>query len=72
MTFVTRLPAPFCGSTLRISIDEPAAGVLFLRFAYELCGSREPLDAREAAALRDAYHHADLDFVRRLRELALA
>ena len=70
VTFVTRSPAEFRGSTLRIAIDEPASGALFLRFTYELRGAAPAPGERESAALRTAYHLADLEFVRRLLSLA--
>lgn len=64
-----RLPTAYAGSVLVISIDEPAPGALFLRFVYELRGEGPVLEAHEQQALRDAYRHADVAFVRRLRAL---
>jgi hypothetical protein len=69
VTFITRAPAEFRGSKLSITIDEPGVGTLFLRFSYELRGTVPAPGERECAALRIAYHHADLEFVRRLRLL---
>ncbi|MBS0374365.1 MAG: DUF1857 family protein [Proteobacteria bacterium] len=58
------------GSSLAITIEEPAPRALFLRFVYELRGPSVPEDEGERRALRQAYYHADLEFVRRLREIA--
>jgi hypothetical protein len=64
-------PAPFAGSVRRIAIEQPAPGVLLLRFVYR--GKRalpdEPLTADERGALRSAYLAADRDFVAALRSL---
>lgn len=64
-------PAPFAGSVRRIAIEQPAPGVLLLRFDYR--GRRsapgDALDEREAGALRSAYLAADRDFVAALRAL---
>lgn len=58
------------GSSLAIAIEEPAPRALFLRFVYELRGPSVPEDEGELRALRQAYFHADLEFVRRLRAIA--
>lgn len=64
-------PAPFAGSLRRIAIEQPAPGVLLLRFVYR--GKRalpvEPLTEAERGALRSAYLAADRDFVAALRSL---
>ena len=60
----------FAGSTRCIAIEEPAPRALFLRFTYELRGPPVPGDEREQHALRQAYYHADLGLVRRIRALA--
>ncbi|MBS0393751.1 MAG: DUF1857 family protein [Proteobacteria bacterium] len=60
----------YAGSTLTIRIEEPAPSALFLRFVYEIAEAAVPTDEGERQALRHAYFHADLDFVRRLRALA--
>ena len=55
----------------RIAIEQPAPGVLLLRFVYR--GKRalpvEPLTEAERGALRSAYLAADRDFVAALRSL---
>lgn len=64
-------PASFAGSLRRIAIEQPAPGVLSLRFVYR--GKRalpaEPLAEAEREALRSAYLAADRDFVAALRSL---
>jgi hypothetical protein len=64
-------PAPFAGSLRRIAIEQPAPGVLLLRFVYR--GRRalpvEALTEDERGALRSAYLAADRDFVAALRSL---
>lgn len=76
----TRIAAnQFCGdSSLTISIEEPEAGELWLRFRYEVS---DPADAGETLGAstadvdevrRQAYKAADIDTVKMIRELALA
>lgn len=64
-------PAAFAGSLRRIAIEEPAPGVLVLRFVYR--GKRalpvEALTEAERGTLRSAYLAADRDFVAALRAL---
>lgn len=62
--------ADFAGSALTIAIEEPAPRALFLRFTYELSGPAEPVDEAERRVLRQAYYHANLELVRRIRALA--
>jgi hypothetical protein len=54
------------GSSLRIGIEEPAPGMLFVRFSYELRGQPE-LPAEQATALRAAYEASDVDRIRQVR-----
>jgi Domain of unknown function (DUF1857) len=71
VTFVTLAPADFRSSSLSIAMEEPSPGELFLRFTYDLRGCGQIPTEEEAGVLRATYHQADLEYVRRLRELAL-
>ena len=62
----------YTGSSLTIAIEEPARRALFLRFKYELRGPAAAIAESEQGALRQAYHHANLELVRRIRALAAA
>ena len=60
------------GGSLRITIEEPQKGALFLRFQYhttlpEGAGSE---DGQYAGFVRSAYHQSDIDTVRVIRMLA--
>ncbi len=55
-------------SSLRMSIEEPQEGQLFVRFVYEDARTHEGAD--EAAARRAAYEAADVDTVSTIRWLA--
>ena len=60
------------GGSLTISIEEPEAGSLFLRFRYrttlpEGAGSE---DGRYVEFVRSAYHQSDVDTVRVIRMIA--
>ncbi|MFO0713779.1 MAG: AtaL-like protein [Sandaracinus sp.] len=57
-------------SSLRMSIEEPLPGQLFVRFVYE--DERAPESEPEMAARRSAYEAADVDTVAIIRELAEA
>lgn len=62
----------FPASALTIQIEEPVPGSLFLRFTYQSdeTGSQTELDATTRGLREQAYLTADLDTVRRIRELA--
>jgi len=57
----------FSGSTLTIAIEEPAPGMLFVRFTYEICGLAEGREAEEDTARRSAYQHSDVTRIREVR-----
>lgn len=60
------------GGSLTITIEEPQAGHLFLRFAYRttLAERGEELDKAYAEYVKSAYHQSDMDCVRIIRTLA--
>lgn len=59
-------------SSLRMSIDEPSPGALFVRFAYDDGHSAEEDAENEMynEYRRSAYQEADIDTVRLIREMA--
>jgi len=54
--------------TLRIRIEEPVPGSLFLRFVYE-AEERDAVDTVSRQLREQAYRSADIDTVWRIREL---
>lgn len=60
----------FAGSTLTISIEEPAPEMLFVRFTYDICGLAPVREAEEDTARCSAYKHSDIDRIRAAREYA--
>ena len=60
-------------SDLTMTIEEPAAGALFVRFEYD--DHQHAADDAEAEFYnnfrRDAYKESDIDTVRKIRELAM-
>lgn len=60
------------GGSLTISIEEPAEGHLFLRFAYHttLAEAKFSEDAGYVEYVKSAYHESDVDTVRVIRTLA--
>lgn len=70
--FDSRVTDTHAGGSLTISIEEPEADSLFLRFVYETTLG-EAADAEEAAYLefvKSAYHESDIDTVRVIRLIA--
>ena len=65
-------PESLAGATRRITIEEPAPGVLVLRFRYVRRRGDVASDLSEAerGVLRAAYLDKDRDFVARLRDLS--
>jgi hypothetical protein len=57
----------FAGSTLTIRIEEPAPGMLFVRFTYDVCGLEDPRDEQEDTARCSAYHSLDIERIRAVR-----
>lgn len=57
----------FAGSTLTITIEEPAPEMLFVRFTYELCGLEAVRDEHEDTARRSAYRDSDIERIREAR-----
>jgi hypothetical protein len=57
---------------LRIAIEEPAPGHLFLRFTYSVVSEVQGRDDPYGAAVREAWQRADEDTVFRIRQLAAA
>ena len=60
----------FAGSTLTIRIEEPAPGMLFVRFTYELHGLEAERTDEEDQARRSAYQQSDIERVRQARRFA--
>lgn len=60
------------GGALTISIEEPEAGQLFLRFAYatSLGQGNDPDELAYIEYIKSAYHQSDVDCVRVIRTLA--
>lgn len=60
------------GGSLTMTIETPGPGALLLRFTYEttLPAVDESGDERYAQIVKSAYHEADLDTVRKIREIA--
>ena len=71
---LTRATPQHPGGTLTITIEQPAAGVLALRFAYAttLADDSNDPDGAYACFIEAAYHASDIDTVRVIRELARA
>ncbi|TWG79674.1 uncharacterized protein DUF1857 [Cupriavidus gilardii J11] len=70
--YETAPTADHAGGTLTMTIETPAPGALLVRFTYET--TMPAVDAsgddRYAEIVKSAYHQADLDTVRKIRELA--
>lgn len=60
----------FAGSTLTIRIEEPAAGMLFVRFTYEVFGLEAHRSGDEDVARRSAYEQSDIERIRQVRRFA--
>ena len=60
------------GGSLTITIEEPEAGSLFLRFAYQTTLAVNPNSEERAYIeyVKSAYHQSDVDCVRIIRTLA--
>ena len=59
-------------ATLAMSIEEPQAGQLFVRFEYDpLQGEAAPIDEFYSSFAKQAYIEADIDTVSTIRRLAL-
>jgi hypothetical protein len=71
---IYRVPAQkdIPASTLRMTIEEPEPGVLFVRFEYEAGASAEAdtMDAFYNEFRRSAYQEADIDTIRTIRQMA--
>ena len=57
----------FAGSTLKIDIEEPAPGMLFVRFTYDVVGLESDRNDEEDAARRSAYQQSDIERIRQAR-----
>ncbi len=64
--------AGWAASRLRITIEEPAPDLLFLRFVYESdeVDDDDPTASVTRALRRQAYERSDIDTVIRIRQLA--
>jgi len=60
----------FAGSSLTICIEEPAPGMLFVRFTYEVLGLDENRSEDEDVARRSAYEQSDIERIRQARRFA--
>lgn len=60
----------FAGSTLTISIEEPAPEMLFVRFTYEIYGLADVREEEEDVARCSAYKHSDIERIREARRYA--
>jgi hypothetical protein len=59
------------GSHLTVTIEEPGPGLLWVRFQYRTVSHTDgDDDARIDGARRAAYQEADIDTIRRIRQLA--
>jgi len=57
--------------SLTVSIEEHGEEVLFVRFLYETFPQgHPPIAAEYQAAVKEAYRHAGIDVIRRIREYA--
>lgn len=71
--YETAATADHAGGTLTMMIETPGEGALFVRFVYQ---TTMPVvdattgDDRYAEIVKSAYHEADLDTVRKIREIA--
>ncbi|WP_341676955.1 SRPBCC family protein [Niveibacterium sp. SC-1] len=72
LSFETAATEDRAGGLLTISIEEPDLGYLVLRFRYDTTlDDRAGGEGAELAGfVRSAYHQADIDTVRRIREYA--
>ncbi|WP_420997124.1 SRPBCC family protein [Cupriavidus sp. 30B13] len=70
--YETAATAEHAGGTLTMAIETPGPGALLLRFVYEttMPAIDESGDDRYAEIVKSAYHEADIDTVRKIRELA--
>ena len=70
--FESAATATQAGGSLTIAIEEPAAGVLALRFRYRttLAEGTGKADESYAEYVKSAYHQSDLDTVRVIRMIA--
>ncbi|GAB3092371.1 SRPBCC family protein [Cupriavidus yeoncheonensis] len=70
--YETAATADHAGGTLTMAIETPAPGALLLRFVYHT--TMPAVDAsgddRYAEIVKSAYHEADIDTVRNIREIA--
>lgn len=70
--YETAATAEHAGGTLSMRIETPGPGALLVRFTYET--TMPAVDAsgddRYAEIVKSAYHEADLDTVRKIREIA--
>lgn len=73
VTFESDRTTEHAGGSLTISIEEPEAGVLVLRFEYSTTLPDETQDPEGAYAafVQSAYFESDIDTVRVIRELAM-
>ncbi|WP_255989882.1 SRPBCC family protein [Chitinolyticbacter albus] len=71
--FATQASAHHGASSLTVTIEQPQAGALFVRFAYDTAlpeqGMNERDDGYYADYVKSAYREADIDAIRRIREL---
>lgn len=70
--FESEATAEHAGGSLTITIEEPEAGALFLRFCYATTlpeGATSP-EGGYAEFVKSAYHQSDLDTVRVIRMIA--
>lgn len=69
----TPATADHAGGSLTMTIEAPEEGRLFVRFVYAttMADAGAGGDTRYADIVRSAYHEADLDTVRKIREYAL-
>ncbi len=70
--YETAATAEHAGGTLTMVIETPGPGALLLRFVYEttMPAVDDSGDDRYAEIVKSAYHEADLDTVRKIREIA--
>ncbi|WP_148716282.1 SRPBCC family protein [Chitinolyticbacter meiyuanensis] len=71
--FATQASEHHGASSLTVTIEEPESGSLFVRFAYDTALPEQAMSDREdgyyAEYVKSAYREADIDAIRRIREL---
>ncbi len=72
VSYHTAAQAGTPAASLAMTIEEPAAGALFVRFEYDSgdTGASDQMQDFYDEFRRDAYRQADIDTIKRIRQLA--